>query len=74
MDCLKKCVRITKQCMEVSVQVQLFVELLNYYVYFYERGNNNVCVISKIFILNYLALLKKTIASEIQKYIEVLNF
>jgi len=60
--------------MEVSVQVQLFVELLNYYVYFYERGNNNVCVISKIFILNYLALLKKTIASEIQKYIEVLNF
>ncbi|CAH1715227.1 unnamed protein product [Aphis gossypii] len=44
MDCLKKCVRITKQCMEVSVQVQLFVELLNYYVYFYERGNNNVSV------------------------------
>lgn len=44
MDCLKKCIRITKQCMEV-VQVQLFVELLNYYVYFYERGNNNVSVI-----------------------------
>lgn len=28
--------------MEISVQIQLFVELLNYYVYFYERGNNNV--------------------------------
>lgn len=45
MDCLKKCVRITKQCMENSVQVQLFVELLNYYVYFYERGNNNVSAV-----------------------------
>lgn len=44
MDCLKKCIRITKQCMEV-VQVQLFVELLNYYVYFYERGNDNVSII-----------------------------
>lgn len=50
MDCLKKCVRITKQCMEVSVQVQLFVELLNYYVYFYERGNNNVCVSQTFYI------------------------
>lgn len=46
MDCLKKCVRITKQCMEVSVQVQLFVELLNYYIYFYERGNSNVSIIA----------------------------
>lgn len=66
MDCLKKCVRITKQCMEVSVQVQLFVELLNYYVYFYERGNNNVCVS-----LHFNHVQKDNCH---QKYIEVLIF
>lgn len=47
MDCLKKCIRITQQCMEMSVQVQLFIELLNYYVYFYERGNTNVSEVKK---------------------------
>lgn len=54
MDYLKKCIRIAKQCMEVSVQVQLFIELLNYYVYFYERGNVNVSVTSINGICDYI--------------------
>ncbi|XP_066152348.1 vacuolar protein sorting-associated protein 35 isoform X1 [Euwallacea fornicatus] len=41
-ECLKKGLRIAKQCMDVSVQVQLFVELLNHYVYFLEKGNEQV--------------------------------
>ncbi|XP_050301165.1 vacuolar protein sorting-associated protein 35 isoform X3 [Anthonomus grandis grandis] len=41
-ECLKKGLRIAKQCMDVSVQVQLFVELLNHYVYFFEKGNDQV--------------------------------
>lgn len=28
--------------MDLSVQTQLFVELLNHYVYFYEKGNDQV--------------------------------
>lgn len=28
--------------MDSSVQVQLFVELLNHYLYFYEKGNDQV--------------------------------
>ncbi|KAF4518817.1 hypothetical protein B566_EDAN008146 [Ephemera danica] len=44
LDCLKKGVRITNQCMDPSVKVQLFVELLNHYVYFYEKGNDQVTV------------------------------
>lgn len=44
LECLKKGVRIAKQCMDMSVQVQLFVELLNHYVFFYEKGNDQVTV------------------------------
>lgn len=43
-ECLKKGLRIAKQCMDISVQVQLFVELLNHYVYFFEKGNDQVTV------------------------------
>lgn len=41
-ECLKKGVRIASQCMDMSVQTQLFVELLNHYLYFYEKGNDQV--------------------------------
>ncbi|EEB19086.1 vacuolar protein sorting, putative [Pediculus humanus corporis] len=47
-ECLKKGVRIASQCMDISVQVQLFVELLNHYIYFYEKGNDQI----KIAMLN----------------------
>lgn len=43
-ECLKKGLRIAKQCMDVSVQVQLFVELLNHYIYFFEKGNDQVTI------------------------------
>jgi vacuolar protein sorting-associated protein 35 len=42
LDCLKKGVRIGNQCMDPSVQVQLFVELLNHYIYFYEKDSTQV--------------------------------
>lgn len=44
LDCLKKGIRIANQCMDISVQVQLYIELLNHYIYFYEKGNNAVTV------------------------------
>lgn len=43
-ECLKKGVRIAKQSMDISVQVQLFVELLNHYIYFFEKLNEEVTV------------------------------
>ena len=43
-DCLKKGVKIANQCMDSSVQVQLFVELLNHYVYYYEKGCDLVII------------------------------
>lgn len=51
LDCLRKGIRIASQCMDTSVQVQLYVELLNHYIYFYEKGNTMVRI---IFLLIYI--------------------
>jgi len=42
LDSMKKAVRISNQCMEPAVQVQLFVELLNKYIYFLDNGCTEV--------------------------------
>lgn len=42
MECLKKAGRIANQCMDKSVQVQLYVEILNSHIYFYEKGCSEV--------------------------------
>merc|ERR1712002_33931 len=44
MECLKKAVLIANQCMDSTVQVQLFIEILNHYIFFYEKGNDQVTV------------------------------
>ncbi|XP_046842547.1 vacuolar protein sorting-associated protein 35-like [Xenia sp. Carnegie-2017] len=38
MECLKKALRIANQCMDTTLQVQLFVEILNRYLVYYENG------------------------------------
>lgn len=38
MECLKKALRIANQCMDSTLQVQLFVEILNRYLVYYESG------------------------------------
>ena len=40
MECLKKALKIANQCMDPSLQVQLFIEILNRYIYFYEKEND----------------------------------
>jgi vacuolar protein sorting-associated protein 35 len=41
-ECLKKALKIASQCMDKTVQAQLFVEILNSYIYFYEKNNEHV--------------------------------
>ena len=41
-ECLKKAVRIGNQCMDTTTQVQLFVEVLNRYLYYYEKKADTV--------------------------------
>lgn len=42
LECLKKAIRTASQCMEKTVQVQLYVEILNKYMYFYEHSCEGV--------------------------------
>ncbi len=44
LECLKKGARIASQCLDVNVQVQLYVELLNSYLYYFEQGNSLITV------------------------------
>lgn len=45
MECLKKALRIASQCMDASAQVQLLVEVLNRYLYYYEKGCEEVSAV-----------------------------
>lgn len=41
-ECLRKALKIANQCMEAAAQVQLFIEVLNYYLYYYEKECESV--------------------------------
>jgi len=43
-ECLKKGLRIAGQSLDKSVQVQLYVEILNSYIWSYEKNNDQVTV------------------------------
>merc|ERR1712223_1614117 len=42
LDCLKKGVKIASQCMDSGTKAQLYVELLNKYIFFAEKGHTGV--------------------------------
>lgn len=44
LECLKKGARIASQCLDTGVQVQLYVELLNHYLFYFERGNSLITI------------------------------
>jgi len=44
LECLQKSLRIADACMDSFVNVKLFVEILNEYLYFFERKNEVVAV------------------------------
>ena len=67
MECLKKALKIANQCMDPSLQVQLFIEILNRYICFYERENDAV----RIFFQNkccFHAVLANSSQNEAERY------
>lgn len=73
MECLKKGLRIANQCMDASVQVQLFVEVLNHYIYFYEKGNNQVSTLPAFGCLDTLCSVLLSAVSFPQVTVQILN-
>uniref|UniRef100_F1KWT9 Vacuolar protein sorting-associated protein 35 n=1 Tax=Ascaris suum TaxID=6253 RepID=F1KWT9_ASCSU len=43
-NCLKKALRVASQCMDPVVQVQLYIHVLNHYLYFYEAKCDQVTI------------------------------
>jgi vacuolar protein sorting-associated protein 35 len=41
-ECLRKCLKIAAQCVDTNAQFELNVEILNYYVSYFEARNENV--------------------------------
>lgn len=44
LECLQRALRVADACMDTAVSVELFVEILNRYVYYYDQQNENVSV------------------------------
>lgn len=44
LECLQRSLRAADACMDTAVSVELFVEILNRYLYFFDRGNEKVTV------------------------------
>ena len=42
LECLQRALRVADACMDTAVSVELFVEILNRYVYFFDQENDAV--------------------------------
>lgn len=42
MECLQRALRVADACMDTAVSVELFVEILNRYVYYFDQQNEAV--------------------------------
>ncbi|CDS09286.1 hypothetical protein LRAMOSA10646 [Lichtheimia ramosa] len=42
LECLQKALKIADSCMDAATNVELFVEILNQYIYYFEKGNDAV--------------------------------
>lgn len=44
LECLQRALRVADACMDAAVSVELFVEILNQYVYYFDQENDAVCI------------------------------
>ena len=44
-ECLQRALRVADACMDTSVSVELFVEILNRYVYYFDQQNETVSLL-----------------------------
>jgi vacuolar protein sorting-associated protein 35 len=52
LECLQRALRVADACMDAAVSVELFVEILNRYVYYFDQENDAVSPIPKLYRLN----------------------
>lgn len=49
LECLQRALRVADACMDAAVSVELFVEILNQYVYYFDQENDAVCFSPSLF-------------------------
>lgn len=54
LECLQRALRVADACMDTSVSVELFVEILNRYVYYFDQQNETVSGAHVIAITGFL--------------------
>ena len=42
LECLQRALRVADACMDAAVSIELFVEILNQYVYYFDQENEAV--------------------------------
>lgn len=53
LECLQRALRVADACMDTAVSVELFVEILNRYVYYFDQQNEAVSsryLLAKLFV------------------------
>ena len=43
LECLQRALRVADSCMETATSIELFVEILDRYVYYFDQKNESVC-------------------------------
>lgn len=60
LECLQRALRVADACMDVAVSVELFVEILNRCIYFFDRGNEQISI---KFITGLIELIQRNLGS-----------
>lgn len=47
LECLQRALRVADACMDTAVSVELFVEILNRYVYYFDQQNDSVSCLTR---------------------------
>lgn len=44
LECLQRALRVADSCMETATSIELFVEILDRYIYYFDQKNESVCI------------------------------
>ncbi len=55
LECLQRALRVADACMDSAVSIELFVEILNRYVYYFDQQNEAVSKVTALALQRHLA-------------------
>ena len=71
LECLQRALRVADACMDTAVSVELFVEILNRYVYYFDQQNEAVSGSSSL--MGFLLILNQVTTKYLNGLIELIH-